>query len=287
VPTLRRAVRLKRPVLAPTSRPQSWVLWCGRTGRPRRLAPAHGAGCRLDLAPAETRSMASRPKAGLAPLHEAGRARAHSTPRAIMCGRPSPLNSRSPNARDTASTSHTRPSATQPPAACTRAVSAATVSPRPHTRCSVDRSTAWPLRARACAGVQAAGAVRTRHRAPHSTRKGLCLTHHGSQPPVAAHVGRARMCCITGTLPAMAVQGAEALNPERIARKAQNAHGAVLRRRPRARRARARLRLTTARESPTLATTILSRRTSATVAVAPELPSSPLPHAARRRPRVP
>ena len=39
--------------------------------------------------------------------------------------------------------------------------------------------------------------------------------------------------------------------------------------------ARARLRLTTARESPTLATTILSRRTNATVAVAPELLSSP------------
>lgn len=35
------------------------------------------------------------------------------------------------------------------------------------------------------------------------------------------------------------------------------------------------LRQTTARESPTLATTILSRRTSATVAVAPELLSSP------------
>ena len=57
----------------------------------------------------------------------------YSTPLRSMTGRPSPLNSRSPKALETARMSHTRPSSIQPPASCTRWLSDETVSPDPYS----------------------------------------------------------------------------------------------------------------------------------------------------------
>ena len=70
------------------------------------------------------------------------------TPRCNMLFAPSPLNSLSPNALETAMTSHTRPSSIQPPTSSTLCTSASTVGPLPVTLCSVVRSTAWPLHCR-------------------------------------------------------------------------------------------------------------------------------------------
>lgn len=58
---------------------------------------------------------------------------AHSTPVASRALRPSPLNSVSPKARETAKMSHTRPSEIQPPVPSTRAISSCTPLPCPVT----------------------------------------------------------------------------------------------------------------------------------------------------------